>query len=242
MKHNHPTLSEDYYGHKGEQAIKGIEKLITTNHKINDKPVLEEIFKLGYKMGELSKKSPMGVRAITKSGFNIERDVVERASELNPERIDTKRDLVYNGPEITSNDVIVVDGNVKQIIEWLKNKDSEYMGCVYRFETKEEIDEIIKDIDPNDDFFEGEDEATWILKKYNQSEVSVWLTKLYQIGLSIGQEETDEMPVEVIDYFRQKQMADDFAKSNTIPKEDVEYARKRAENMADRIGHEVIEE
>jgi hypothetical protein len=243
MKLNHLKLFEEYSGSKREKAIDGIRKLITTNHKINDKPVIEEVFDLGYKMGELSKKSLMGVRAITKSGFNIERDVIERAAELEPERIDTKRNLVYDGPEITSDDVLVGDGDVKQAIEWLKDKKSEYLDCVFRFNTREEIDKIIKEIDTDDEYFEDEeDEATWILNKYNQSEVSVWLLKLYQIGLSIGQEETDEMPVEVRDYFRQRQMADDFDKSNRISKEEVENVRRRADKMADGIGHDVIKE
>jgi hypothetical protein len=216
-----------------DQVIDEIYRLIWINHKLDGNPsVLSDIYDKGYEMGSIYKKSKGG-KAFSEMRFNIDKDIIDRAKELNPKRIGNDTDLKYNGPEITSNRILSGDHNVEDSLKLLSDPYSDYMGITHKTPEQHQIDmeQAIED-----DKIDGENEAEYIENKYNCSEVQMLLLKLYQIGFSIGEEEAETMPRDVKKYFSWISMVNSMIQDKEkgrgdIPQEEIDDMVGKLDNL-----------
>lgn len=212
---------------KKELAISETIRLIKTNHKVEDniEDLLSEVYDLGYHLGTLQVKCSNHRKHPDIIKFKLERDVEYKALYTHPLRIDNKRNLQYNGPEITLNSILVSDMNYNESLSDMNHYDNSYR--YFDATTGDKESHLIRMEESYDD-----DDKEYEYSNYNELEVRILFSKLLQVAMSVAAEETHEMPEPVKNFFSYEKMMKDM-KDDGMEGRIASYQEEVEENYPD---------
>ncbi len=180
------------------KAITEFDRIIRINHKIvgDITNILNNTYDKGFEIGKTRKQFGDSKRYDQKiKSFNFENFFKNETKKINPFRISNIRNIKYNGPEITCNQILVCDFTIQQTLDILKQPDSDY-GY---FERKRADEKYYFDAIKNSQ--DDEEEIEYLSHEYNCREVEILLLKLYQLGYSDGYNSVDKIPRDILIIF-----------------------------------------
>lgn len=204
-------------------AISEFDRLMKVNHEVsNTMEVLPSLFDIGYERGSLMKLYKDDYHDYyvkSKVAFDLEKLITSLIDKMSAKRVSNNRDMIYNGPEITLNEILVCDFKVQETLDILKDHDSDYM---YFERDRYDLDAFLEQLKGEYDVESRE----YTIKEYNTRELYVLLMKLYQVGFDQGYNSTKEIPSRIKDLFEYSKEIDNFNK-NIDDSEFTNYGSKK---------------
>lgn len=194
-----------------EFAISEFQRLILTNHTVNEESqlldILNIIYDKGFERGKLKEffgsSNYYHIKRVKE--FDIDKFLKDSIEKLNVQRISNIRDLRYNGHEITSCSILASDFEINESLEYM-NSDDEYCGFKSEYGEKESYEESLRNA-------YDDDETENAHFTYHKQEVYILLLKCYQLGFSDGTQSTEYKGNSIYDIYNLQKQVDNYRNS-----------------------------